>query len=90
MARRGRTSLAEDLIMAPWWVSVVVCLIGNIVIWWILPAYLEVNRHGGVTGGMLPDGYAGAKLVLGKMFNLAMGIVIAFSLLFNFVLKRRR
>jgi hypothetical protein len=90
MARRGRTSLAEDLMLAPWWVSVVFCLIGNIVIWLIIPLYLEANRHGGVTGGMLPDGYAGAKPVISQFFNLAMIIVFAFSLLYNFVLKKRR
>ena len=89
MARQGRTTLAEDLIMAPWWVSVVVCLVGNVVIWWIIPAYFEANRHGGVTGGLLPDGYAGAMPTIAKMFNLVMGIVIAFSLLF-IGLKGRR
>ena len=62
----------------------------NIVIWWIITPYFEANRHGGVTGGLLPDGYAGAMPTIAKMFNLVMGIVIVFSLLFSFGLKGRR
>lgn len=89
MARKNRNSLAEELIMAPWWVSVLICLIGNVIIWWLLPGYFEANRHGGVTGNLLPDGYAGAKSFLARIFNLVMGIVILFSLVFNFVIKGR-
>jgi hypothetical protein len=88
--RYRRTSLAEDLMMAPWWVSIVVCAIGNIVIWLIIPEYLEANRPGGVMDGMLVGGYAGAQLGLSKMFILAMAIVFVFSLVFNFVLKKRQ
>ena len=88
MNRRGRTSLAEDLIMAPWWLSLVVCAIGNVIIWLAIPAYLEANNPTGVTSGMLTGGYAGAKLGLAKFFNLAMVIVFGFSLLYNFVLRK--
>ena len=82
--------MAEDLIMASWWVTPIVCAIGNIAIWFVIPAYLEANRTSGITGGMLTGGYAGAQPFLAKMFNLAMAIVFAFSLFYNFVLKRRR
>lgn len=88
--RGQRTSMAEDLIMAPWWVTPIICLIGNIAIWYVIPSYLEANRAGGITGGMLTGGYAGAQPGLAKLFNLAMAIVFAFSLFYNFVLKRRR
>jgi hypothetical protein len=88
MARCGRTSLAEDLMMAPWWASVIFCLVGNIVIWLIIPSYLEANRHGGVTGGMSIDGYAGAKPHISQLFNLAMMIIFVFSLICNYLLKK--
>lgn len=90
MSRRGKTSLAEDLIMAPWWVSLIVFAIGNVIIWFVIPAYLEANNPAGVTSGMLTGGYAGAKPGLAKFFNLAMAIVFGFSLLYNFVLSNRR
>lgn len=89
MSRKDRTTLAEDLIMAPWWVSLVVCFIGNLIIWFAIPAYLEANNPAGITSGMLTGGYVGAKPLLAKFFNLAMSIVFGFSLLYNFVLKRR-
>jgi len=89
MSRRStRTSLAEDLIMAPWWVSLVLWVIGNLIILVAIPAYLEANMPAGVLGGMLTNGYAGAQPVLVKFFNLVMAIVFGFSLLNNFVLKR--
>lgn len=88
--RYQRNSFAENLIMAPWWVSIVVCAIGNIVIWFVIPEYLEANKSGGITGGMLTGSYAGAQPFLAKMFNLAMAIVFAFSLFYNFLLKKRR
>jgi len=90
MSRRStRTSLAEDLIMAPWWLSLVLWVIGNLIILVAIPAYLEANNPNGVASGMLTGGYAGAKPILTKFFNLAMAIVVGFSLLYNFVLKRR-
>ncbi len=86
--KQQRTSMAEDLLMAPWWVIPLVCIIGNIVIWFVISACLEAVRTGWITGGMLTGGYAGAQLLLAKMFNLAMAIVFAFSLFYKFVLMR--
>lgn len=76
--------------MAPWWVSLVVCIIGNLIIWFAIPAYLEANNSIGITSGLLINGYSGAKPVLANFFNLAMAIVFGFSLLYNFVLSNRR
>jgi hypothetical protein len=81
MRRINRTSLAENLLMAPWWVSVVVCGIGNVIIWYTILAYLEANNPVGVASGMLTGGYAVAQPVLAKFFNLATAIVLGFSLL---------
>lgn len=88
--RYRRTSLAEDLMMAPWWVSVVLCIIGNIVIWFVIPGYLEANRPGGITANMLTGGYEGAKPIVSKFFNLAMALVFVFSLFNSYFVKKRR
>jgi uncharacterized membrane protein YtjA (UPF0391 family) len=76
--------------MAPWWASVIVCLVGNLVIWVLIPAYFEANRPGGVTDGMLTGGYAGAKPYISKMFNMVMVVVFVLSLINNFVVKKRK
>jgi hypothetical protein len=89
MRRRSRTTLVEDVIMAPWWISLVLWVIGNLIILFAIPAYLEANISTGILGGMLTNGYAGAQPVLVKFFNLVMAIVFGFSLLNNFVFKRR-
>jgi hypothetical protein len=86
--KHQRTLMVEDLLMAPWWVIPIVCILINIVIWFVIPAGLEAIRTGGITGGMLTGGYAGAQLLLAKMFNLAMALVFAFSLFYKFVLMR--
>lgn len=88
--RRSRTALVEDVIMAPWWVSLVLWVIGNLIILFAIPAYLEANIPAGILGGMLTNGYSGAQPVLVKFFNLVMAIVFGFSLLNNFVLNRMR
>jgi hypothetical protein len=90
MSRRDKTTTMENLIMAPWWVSLVVCVIGNLIIWFAIPAYLEANNPAGITSGMLTNGYAGAKPVLVNFFNMVMAIVFGFSLLNNFVLREKR
>ena len=89
MRRKFKTSLAEDLIMAPWWVSLIVCAIGNTMIWVAIPYFLEANNTSGLASSMLTGGYAGAKPVLSLLFNLAMAIVFVFSLLYNFVFTKR-
>jgi len=80
--------MAEDLLMAPWWVIPIVCILINIVIRFVIPAGLEAIRTGWITGGLLAGGYAEAQLILAKMFNLAMAMVFAFSLFYKFVLMR--
>jgi len=86
----NRTSLVEELITAPWWVVVATCAIGNLVIWLIIPEYLEANISGsGIIGSMLTGGYAGAQPLIAKIFNLAMIIIFAFSLFYNLMIKER-
>jgi hypothetical protein len=86
MSGDDRASWAEGLILVPWWLSVLVCLLGNIVIWQLLPAYVATHRQ----GWMQPDGYAGVKTILSNLFNMAMIITFVCSLLGNFASKRRK
>ena len=86
--KQQKTSMAENLLMAPWWVIPLVCVIGNIIIRFVIPAKLEASPAGVITGDTLTFGYAGLQLLLAKMFNLAMAIIFVFSLFYKFVLMR--
>ena len=83
-------SFAEDLIMAPWWLNVFVCSIGNIFIWLIIPGYLAINWSGDITNGMLTSGYAVAQPVISMIFNIAMALFFVVSFSYNLMLKKRR
>src|ERR1039457_2535170 len=83
-------TFAEDLLMAPWWLSVFVCSIGNIFIWLIIPGYLAINRLGDNTDGILTVGYAGALPVISDIYNIAMALFFIVSFSYNLMLKKRR
>lgn len=86
--RCRKTSVAEDLMTAPWWVNVAVCAIGNVVIWLVVPGYFEARGPGDLPIAALTAGYAGAQSLLSKLFNLAMALIFTFSIFYNSVLKK--
>lgn len=85
-----RMTFTEALVAAPCWVCFVICAFGNIAIWLIIPEYLAGHGPGGVTGGMLAGGYAGAQPGIALMFNLSMALLFSLSLFESFVMRKRR
>ena len=80
----------EDLIMAPWWDSLIVLAIGNTFIWLIIPGYLALKGSGGGADGMLAGGYEALKPLFSRMFNIGMALFVAISFGYNLMLRKRR
>ncbi len=81
-------SFADELITTPWWVIVAVCVIGNLLIWVVIPEYIEVSRLGGNIDGVLICRYSAAQTTVSKIFNLAMVVFFIFSRFNNLLLHK--
>ncbi|HBA73170.1 MAG: hypothetical protein A2X82_01415 [Geobacteraceae bacterium GWC2_55_20] len=82
-------SFAGELITAPWWVIAAVCVIGNLLIWLVIPEYIEVSRLSGNIDGELIGRYAAAQSTVSKIFNLAMVVFYIFSRFNNLLLHKQ-
>jgi len=89
MARKAKNSLFEDLICAPWWVSLVVLIIGNIGLRLIIPAYFQASASSGPAGAALTKGIGGAMPTIANMFSLVVVIAMLFSLIRAFLQSRK-
>lgn len=81
-------SFADELIAAPWWVVVAVCVIGNLLIWLVIPEFIEVSRLSGNIAGELIGRYTAAQSTVSKIFNLAMVVFFIFSRFNNLLLHK--
>lgn len=89
MVYRSNTFM-DDLKMDSWWMSIVVCVIGNMLIWLVIPEYLDLKKPGGITNDTLISGYAAVQAVVAKIFNLVMALIFAWSLHYNFGPNKKR
>ncbi|MDU0457645.1 MAG: hypothetical protein RW306_02835 [Geobacteraceae bacterium] len=83
------TSFTYELITTPWWVSAAICIIGNLLIWVVVPEFIEVGRLGGSIDGVMACRYAAAQSTISKIFNLAMVVFFIFTL-FNNQLQHKK
>lgn len=80
MRYRERTSLIEDLISAPWWVSLIVLVFGNIVIRFIIPEWFSgEERTPGQIGVLLSGGIANTMPMIANMFSMVAGFTLILS-----------
>ncbi len=90
MARRSDESPLETLMYLPWWVSLVLLIVGNIGIRMIIPAYFHENTSKGLMGGMLSGAVEGAMPFIANMFTMVMVVALGLSLFREFMQKRRQ
>ena len=70
--RGGRTSFLEDLINAPWWISIIIMIVGNGLIRIGIPAWFNEGRAPGTIGNMLRGGIAESIPLIANMFTAIM------------------
>lgn len=82
--RRGNESFLETLVYAPWWVSLILLIVGNIGIRLIVPSLFEARAGSGPIGGMISGSVNGAMPLIANMFTLVMLFALSFSLIRSF------
>jgi len=83
------TSFTYELITTPWWVSASICIIGNLLIWVVVPEFIEVGRLGGSIDSVMACRYVAVQSTISKIFNLAMVVFFIFTL-FNHQLLHKK
>lgn len=81
---RKNQNLIVGLMSAPWWISLILLIVVNIIIQAIIPAFLSARASTGPTGELLTGGYSGAKNGLSMMFSM----VLCFTMAISFIRKR--
>lgn len=79
MARRRNRSAIEDLIYAPWWISLIVLIGGNVFIRMIIPAWFSGKNTPGQVGTILSGSVAQAMPAVATMFSLVVGFALILS-----------
>ena len=92
MARRSKNqeSLIEMLMMLPWWVSLLVMVVGNIVLRLIIPSFYESRvGTGGLLAGAISNGVNGAMPAIANMFTLVMAVTLSVSLIRSYIQSKK-
>ena len=92
MARRSKNqeSLIEMLMMLPWWVSLIVMVVGNIILRSIIPSFYESRvSTGGLLAGAISNGVNGAMPAIANMFTLVMAVTLGVSLIRSYIQSKK-
>lgn len=79
MSKRNQ-SFAEVLISAPWWISAILLIIGNIGIRVFIPMWFSGQRTPGQVGSMLSTAVTQAMPAVANLFTLAFGGLMFMSI----------
>ncbi|MCE1226246.1 MAG: restriction endonuclease [Geobacteraceae bacterium] len=92
MARRSRNqeNIIETLMMLPWWVSLVLMVIGNIFLRFMVPSfYASKVASGGQLAGAVSNGVSGAMPGVANIFTLVMAVTLCVSLIRSYIQSRQ-
>lgn len=75
MLYNKRSSIIEDLILAPWWISAGILVFGNIFIRYIIPEWFSIDQVSPILSG----GVAKAMPIIANLFSMIAGFAVVMS-----------
>lgn len=71
-----RSTLVEDVLRAPWWISLILLILGNFFINRVLPMWFGGDRANGPIGALMPGAINQAIPMLSTMVSLVFGFTL--------------
>jgi len=86
--KRGNHGIIEVLMLVPWWISLILLIMVNIIIQVIVPMVLSARAANGPTGELLTGGWEGAKNGLSMMFSMVLFFTMSISLIRQVIISK--